>query len=366
MSVASHVAGVQPADPPWRQSIAAHADALDEARAPFDLTATLAGQGLTRIGVPRQWGGDGAPAAAVVQAIAGLAEESLTAAFVLWGHRCYIEYLVHSDNPGLRERTLPDLLAGRWAGATGMSNAMKYLGGIEPLQVTATALDDGGGWRIDGKLPWVTHLRRSGFSLAAAAQPQGGGPVPVFAFHSDQPGVRRSDDLPLIGLRGSDTAAVQLHGVHATAEHRLHADLKAWLPVIRPSFLAYQCGMSIGLARAGLRAAQQRSGGRGVLAPRIAELQEQLDADTAALHAGLDQGRFGSDAAALFRLRIALAGHVQQAVTLELQASGGRAYLEGESPGFARRWRESAFIPVITPSLSQLQAQLRQHAAGAA
>jgi hypothetical protein len=39
---------------------------------------------------------------------------------------------------------------------------------------------------------------------------------------------------------------------------------------------------------------------------------------------------------------------------------GGRAYLEGDENGFARRWRESAIIPVLTPSVLQLQAAVDQ------
>ena len=62
-------------------------------------------------------------------------------------------------------------------------------------------------------------------------------------------------------------------------------------------------------------------------------------------------------------LRIALAESVQQAVMLELQASGGRAYLVDRDRSFARRWRESAFIPIVTPSLTQLQVELAKHAA---
>ena len=64
----------------------------------------------------------------------------------------------------------------------------------------------------------------------------------------------------------------------------------------------------------------------------------------------------------MFRLRIALADVVQQAALLELQASGGRAYLLDHDPGFARRWREAAFVPIVTPSLTQLQAALAQQA----
>lgn len=348
-----------PAAQDW---LAACADDLDAGTAGVDVLARLARLRLAHIGVPPALGGDGGAPSDVVRAIAALARQSLAAAFMFWGHRCYIEYLLQSDNAALRERSLPGLLDGRQAGATGMSNAMKFLGGLEPLQILATPLAapaGGARWRIDGRLPWVTHLRPGNFSVAAAVQPQDGGPVPVFAFHAGQGGVHRSADLPLIALRGSQTAAVRLDAVEAGAEERLHADLQAWLPQVRPPFLAYQCGLSIGLAEAALEAARAHAGAsRGSLPARIAQAQRQLEADAGTLLLGLDQGRFAAEPAALFRLRIALAAHVQQAAGLELQASGGRAYLEGQCPGFARRWREAAFIPVITPSITQLENQL--------
>ena len=48
---------------------------------------------------------------------------------------------------------------------------------------------------------------------------------------------------------------------------------------------------------------------------------------------------------------------------LELQASGGKAYLTANGSGFARRWRESAFVPIVTPSLVQLRTELQRQAA---
>ena len=68
--------------------------------------------------------------------------------------------------------------------------------------------------------------------------------------------------------------------------------------------------------------------------------------------------------AALFRLRIALAERVRDALQLELQAGGGRAYHRDQPLGFARRWAESAFIPIVTPSLTQLQGELLKQAGG--
>jgi len=46
---------------------------------------------------------------------------------------------------------------------------------------------------------------------------------------------------------------------------------------------------------------------------------------------------------------------------LELQALGGNAYLNTSQTGFARRWREAAFIPILTPSVTQLQSALGLH-----
>ncbi|MCY1304610.1 hypothetical protein D9M70_543690 [compost metagenome] len=79
------------------------------------------------------------------------------------------------------------------------------------------------------------------------------------------------------------------------------------------------------------------------------------------LQAGLRDGRFLASPVALFRLRIGLAGLVAEAVHLELLASGGKAYLHAHGAGFARRLRESAFVPVVTPSLVQLRNELRRH-----
>ena len=95
----------------------------------------------------------------------------------------------------------------------------------------------------------------------------------------------------------------------------------------------------------------------------IAALQAALELQVAELMEGVEDGRFKTMAAPLFRLRIALADSVQQAVMLELQASGGKAYLQDRDTNFARRWREAAFVPIITPSLTQLQVELQKHAA---
>jgi alkylation response protein AidB-like acyl-CoA dehydrogenase len=343
-----------------------HADSLDTRRdlAP-DVVPRLAAAGLFGIGVPEHLGGSGGDVRAAILAIAAVARHSLTAAFVFWGHRTFIEYLLHSPNAGLRARWLPMLLRGEQGGATGLSNAMKFLSGIESLQIAAAAQD--GGWRLDGGLAWITNLRPGGFIAAAAVTMPDGAPPAIVAFTDGTAGVARSADLDLMALRGSHTAAVRLDGVAIGADDLIHHDARQFLPPVRPGFLGMQCGMSIGLAQASLAAAAQLGAAqRGSLQERVAALQIELQALVEGLLEGVHDGRFRTAAAPMFKLRIALAGIVQQAVMLELQASGGRAYLLDHGRQFARRWREAAFVPIVTPSLTQLQAELHKQAAAGA
>ncbi|MDR3463007.1 MAG: acyl-CoA/acyl-ACP dehydrogenase [Beijerinckiaceae bacterium] len=329
---------------------------------PSGIVPNLAASGLFRAGLAAEWGGDGGDITDAVEAIAGVSERSLAAGFVFWGQRTFIDYLVQSSNETLRQALLPDLLAGAVAGATGLSNAMKFLSGLEGLQIKARRLGDG--YALDGKLPWVTNLRPQGFHVAAAVAEEATGATLVVSIPSDAAGVTRGADLELMAMRASNTAAIDLKGVPVTAAQILTTDARAWLPRVRPAFLGMQCGLSIGLARRGLAEARAHLGaGRHILTEPLDDLAASLARCESALREGLRGGVFTTAAAPLFELRIQLAEIAQEAVSLELQAAGGRAYLTASGQGFQRRWREAAFVPIITPSLVQLKAALATHRA---
>lgn len=344
------------------------AEALDRNDVAADAVVPQLGRsGLLREGVPQALGGAGSALSHGIEAVAAVAERSLAAAFVFWGQRAFIEYVVHADAAALREHRLPALLQGEHAGATGLSNAMKFLPGIEGLGVRARAAAAGGGFLLDGAVPWATNLRSPGFTVAVAVAREGdaGDAQPlVVALPHDRAGVARSADFDLLGLRGTRTAALSLAEVPIGDDDRLARDGRGWLPQRRPAFLGLQCGMSIGLARASLAAARQQAGGAiAVLGAPLEALAEELHSATAELKAGVDDGRFVATPLRLFELRIRLAEIALAAVQLELQASGGRAYHLDQPLGFARRWREAAFVPIVTPSLAQLQGELVKHRA---
>ncbi|WP_017904449.1 acyl-CoA dehydrogenase family protein [Pseudomonas asplenii] len=353
-------------DPALSQWLDEHAQALDLGQCdPQVVLSQLATADVLRVGVDDAAGGSGGNVTDAVEALAHVASHSLAAAFVFWGQRAFIEYLLHSPNTGLRERLLPNLLSGELAGATGLSNAMKFLSGIESLQVRARAQADG--WQLDGRLHWVTNLRRSGFVVAAAIEREEGGVPFVLAIPDDVAGLQRSEDLQLMGLQASNTAAIDFRQVSVNSDWLLHEDAKRFLPAVRPAFLGLQCGMAIGLSRRALSEVEHHlQDKRSILREPLLEQRHGLEQAVEALKSGLLDGRFLARPAELFKIRITLAEVAAQAVQLELQASGGKAYLSEFGSGFARRWRESAFVPIVTPSLVQLRTELQRQAREAA
>ncbi|HBO0507297.1 TPA: acyl-CoA/acyl-ACP dehydrogenase, partial [Pseudomonas aeruginosa] len=247
-------------DPTLSDWLDRQADALDRGDAdPAALLPRLAAAGVLGVAVEERLGGAGGTLADAVERVAAVAARSLTAAFVFWGQRAFIEYLLQSPNQELRQRLLGDLLAGRLAGATGLSNAMKFLSGIEALQVVAHAEE--AGWRLDGRLPWVTNLRSGDFVVAAAIERGEGGSPFVLAIPEGLAGLQRSADLRLLGLQCSNTAALDLRAVAVGRDWLLHDDARQFLPRVRPAFLGLQCGMAIGLARRALDEVQRHLGG---------------------------------------------------------------------------------------------------------
>lgn len=344
----------------------AQAQALDQGQCdPQQVLARLAGAEVLRVGIDPAQGGSGGDLTDALEVMASVASHSLAAAFVCWGQRAFIEYLLHSPNAGLRQRLLPSLLSGELAGATGLSNAMKFLSGIEALQVRAREQEQG--WSLNGRLHWVTNLRKSGFVVAAAIEREEGGAPFILAIPDALPGLQRSDDLQLMALQSSNTAALELNQVAVARDWLLHEDARVFLPAVRPAFLGLQCALAIGLARRALSEVEKHvEGSRSILHEPLLEQRQHLEQTVGELKSGLLDGRFLSQPGALFRVRIALAEATANAVQLELQASGGKAYLSEFGSGFARRWRESAFVPIVTPSLVQLRAELQRQARNAA
>lgn len=302
----------------WLDDRAAELDRSSELS--HALLLKLAQANLFRIGIAPALGGSGGTLLDAIDAISAVARHSLTA-------------------------------------ATGLSNAMKFLSGLEELQIGGVA-DGKGGWRLSGQLHWVTNLQTRGFQAVTVVQPVGGGEPFIASIGSGLAGVSRSADLALMAMQGSATAALHFDDVALEKDGVIHSAARTCLPAVRPRFLGLQCGMALGLAECILDECRDRLSDGHVLRGEWQTLAQRYRQIRSDLYAGVESQRFVQQPGELFRLRIGLVELAINGIQLELMLAGGRAYLSPQGDRTARRWRECAFLPLVTPSVVQLKQQL--------
>jgi hypothetical protein len=206
-----------------------------------EIVPRLAAAGLFRAGVPEDLGGRGGSVLDAIDAISLVAEHSVTAAFVFWGQRTFIEYLLQSPNEALRARWIGPLLDGS------LRRRHRPVERDEiPVRDRGAAdhrhAEDGEGWRLDGGLAWITNLRKEGFIAAAAVtMPKTAcRPWPPSAV---QAGCHAHARPRPARLRSSNTAAIPRSKACASAPPTCCTkNARAWLPGVRPAFLGMQCG----------------------------------------------------------------------------------------------------------------------------
>ena len=282
-----------------------NADHIDQESGPIadQLLEKIAENDVFKIGVPAEFDGLGGGPTQVVDVLDELAQHSLTASFISWGHRTFIEYILASDNAYPRETWLKELYTGERAGGTGLSNAVKFLSDIEELNVTIS--QEGDDYYLDGRLPWVTNLRSDKFAALFAADFKDGSQPWIITIPSEAEGLSRSEDLEFVSLQGANTS------------------LNSNRSVLREEFEATR--------------------------ENLLAIQDQL-------FAGLnDANYFIEKPRELFQLRIDIVDVVANSLLLELQASGGRGYLKESESSFIRRWNEGVFLPIVSPSAVQLR-----------
>ena len=334
-----------------------HADEIDKksCQAGEELIEKIAAEGAFRVGVPKVLGGLGGSDQDVIDILAELAQHSLTASFISWGQRTLIDNILHTDNAYFKEVYLEKLLSGEYAGATALSNAVKYLSDLEELNVRI--LEENGNYYLKGRLPWVTNARRDRFlTIFVAGFADDPSQSYVVAVPSDAENFSRSEDLEFVSLQGGNTAALTFNKVPLKEEWILSKDAHQFLAQNRPAFLGYQFGLAFGLAERSLSEVEKELGKRGVLKEEWQHQVEQLDDIRHSLYQGLsEESYFVRNPRELFQLRIDIVDVVAKSLLLELQAGGGRGYFSKSTSGFIRRWNEGAFLPIVSPSAVQLR-----------
>lgn len=285
-----------------------------------------------------------------------IAAVDLSVAFGIWAHTMVITYLRTADTDYVRY-VLPALENGTRPGVTGMAPAFKEAAGAGTIDLTATPAEDG--YVLNGTLAWASNLADDAVIVTAARTPSG--ERLLVAFDGCAPGVTLGTPFALLGLNATSSAGITLDNVPVPAGQVLSRDFEGFISAVRPTFLILQTSECLGVADAAIDAAATRlTGVNEVLTEDVEKLRAEI---THLIHtqdliaAVLDDGAT-VDRVKLLELRLDAARAAVDATALEVRVAGGAGYAQS-SPA-SRRFREAAFIPVQSPSETQLTWELRR------
>ncbi|GGO74743.1 acyl-CoA dehydrogenase family protein [Nocardioides deserti] len=296
--------------------------------------------------------------------IRGVARADLAAAFSLWSHAMVLECLRAAPTALLAEHATRLRQPTAW-GSTAMAPTIKYLAGLGDLPVTYRRHDVT--LVLDGRIPWASNLFDDNVVLvltARSADPAGGDPL-VLAVDGRDPTVRLGAPLPLLALESTASSTVELDGTRIPSGAVISDDLTGYMRAMKPRLLLLQTAYCLGLADAAItagaeglhRAAPTHLTEHSTLAATTATLTETV---RTALDA-LDNSR-NPPISDIVRTRLHAAQVAGAAVALEVRLAGGAGFL-ATSPT-ARRHREAAFLPIQTPTESQLFLELGREGIG--
>ncbi|MEW4569752.1 acyl-CoA dehydrogenase family protein [Tautonia sp. JC769] len=332
------------------------ADASDEW--PGALWSALEGFGVPRWPVPASHGGDGLDRATMVRREAGLAEGSLTAAFIFSQFNAATRRLVTAADRGHEG-------AARWLRAIASGRAFPTIGTSQLTTsrrrgrraLTAEAVS-GGGYRLEGAMPWVTAASKADLFVVGAVLEDDR--QVLIALPSDRGGVSVGPPMPLAALQASSTAEVACEGVRVEASEVLFGpdpDVMALASDGGGAGSLETSALAIGQAAAALRALRD-------LAPSRDDLEEPVEALESSwreLAGGLlDAAEGRPEAPSAADLRARANRFVLRSTHAYLTARRGSGMLRTEP---AQRWaRQAMFFLVWSCPGPVAQAALRDFA----
>ncbi|GEP03588.1 acyl-CoA dehydrogenase family protein [Methylobacterium oxalidis] len=295
-----------------------------------------------------------------VDAMAEAGEACLSTAFCMWCQDALVWYLARSGEAGAR-RHLAAAAAGDSLGGTGLSNPMKALSGIEPLALQGVR--EGAGYRVRGRLPWVSNLGPRHRFAGIFSLPEGKRAMGLFEAGSE--GVSIAANARFVALEGTGTYTVMIRDAYLPDAEVIAHDAGAFVPRIRNGFVLLQTGMGLGLARgaaalmradaAGRVKAQFLPLGPEAIEARASALRERVAA-AARTHEATDRAAFLET----LRLRLDVSFLALEAAQSAMLQFGARGYLEGADA--FRRLREAQFVAIVTPSVKHITTELARGA----
>lgn len=289
----------------------------------------------------------------IAQAIRELAAEDLSTAFTVWAQRMTWEYLRFGGTD--YALTLAGALAkGERPGVTGMAPVLKESAGAGEIALTAAPVE--GGYRVTGKLNWASNLYDDAVLVTGAKTPDG--TRLIFAVEAGQEGMAFGKPFGLLGLNATASAWVTFEDLFLPEAQILTDNISDFVPAVKPVLALLQVSECLGLSEASAAAAEGRISGinetfREDLDKIIAGNADLANRQVEVIDRFLNREL---NATEVLELRLDAAELAVAAANVEVRVAGGAGYAKSSST--SRRFREAAFIPVQSPSESQLRWEL--------
>jgi alkylation response protein AidB-like acyl-CoA dehydrogenase len=200
-----------------RERLAPHVRSMDEAGVfRKDLLQEFFDLGLMAIEVPEEFGGQGGTFFQSILAIEELARVDPSAAVIVdVQNTLFHNAILRWANAEQKRRWLP-----RAAKDTVASYALSEAGsGSDAFALATRAVQDGDGYRLNGRKLWITNAAEASlFLLFANVNPeQGYKGITAFLIERDFPGFQVGKKEDKLGIRASSTCELILDGCHVPA-----------------------------------------------------------------------------------------------------------------------------------------------------
>jgi alkylation response protein AidB-like acyl-CoA dehydrogenase len=240
---------------------------------PEDVWDGLADIDLTGLTVPEEYGGVDADRVTYSVVNEELAYGQLAVATALSVHSLATSCIATFGSDDQKARWLPAMAAGRPVGMFALSEPGA---GSNPAEMSTVARREGDEYVVDGEKQWITNGQRGGVCiLFARTDPDDQGSVTQFLVPMDTPGVTVGQPERKLGLRASDTTALQFDGARIPAENRLTEEgrgLSAALSILTGGRIGI-ASQAVGLAQAAFDEARDYALDREQFGEPIAEIQ---------------------------------------------------------------------------------------------
>lgn len=229
-----------------REEVAPRAEAMDGAPAALaEGLATLAREDLLALKRPEAFGGPNLPDPEIRRFQETVARYSGALAFLQTQHQGVSGMLAGSPNQALAEAYLPQMGNGGKLVGVGFSQLRRP----GPPIVRAERID--GGYRIEGRVPWVTGFGFYGEFVVGAALPDGQavfGLVPLVETETVHP----TPPMRLAAMAAAGTVAVGLDGFFLSDDRVIAVRPAGWISGNDEINIAQQGSFALGCAQAGI------------------------------------------------------------------------------------------------------------------